>query len=166
MNNEFNELENIILEIKWSDPWSKRKGNMCIYLYNFIRMHSITKFKKLLKIIRTSDTPDEEHKIDELFKKFSEQYEPCKQQLAAEKIQHSREIRIYQTDTDVLKIHRNCHTRNSPSYKKYSALLKEGKEKLSKAKAAYRQAVQREKVLKKTMVFMKKCLETMKQGGV
>lgn len=166
MNNEFNEFENIILEIKWSDSCSKRKGNMCIYLYNFIQMYSITKFKKLLKIIRTSDTPDEEQKIDELFKKFSEQYEACKQQLAAEKIQYIREIRIYQTDTDVLKIHRNCYTCNSKPYKKYSALLKEGKEKLSKAKAAYRQAVQREKSIEKTMVFMKKCLETMKQGGV
>lgn len=164
--NEFNELENIILEIRWSDSWSKRKGSMCVKLYGFIEMHSITKFRKLLKLIRTSDTPDEEHKIDDLFKKFSEQYEPCKQQLAVAKIQHSREIQMYQTDTDVLKVHRNCYTRNSPSYKKYSALLKEGKEKLSAAKAAYRQAVQHEKSIEKTMVFMKKCLETMKQGGV
>ena len=166
MNIEFNELENIILEIRWSDPWNKRKGKMRIHLYNFIEMHSITKFRKLLKIIRTSDTPGEEHKIDKVFKKFSEQYESCKQQLAAEKIQHSREIRMYQVDTDVLKIHRNYYTRNGPSSKKYSTLLKEGKEKLTEAKAAYRQAVQREKALQKTMVFIKKCLEIMKQGGV
>lgn len=165
MNNELKELENITLEIRWSDAWSKRKGRMCIYLYNFITTHSITKFRKLLKIIRTSDTPDEEQKIVDLFNRFNEQYEPCRQQLKMEKFQADMQMGRCQTDVDVLKVQRDRYRRNTPPYKKYAALLKKAKGELIEAKAAYRQAVRNEKKIEKTMVFIKKCLETMKQGG-
>lgn len=145
MSNELKELENITLEIRWSDAWSKRKGRMCIYLYKFIATYSITKFRKLLKIIRTSDTPDEEQKIMDLFNRFSKQYEPCRHQIKTEIFQADMQMGRCQTDIDVLKVQHDQYRQNTPPYKKYAALLKKAKSELAEAKAAYRQAVRNEK---------------------
>lgn len=63
---------------------------MCIHLKEFLSMRNITKFRKLLKIIRDSDTPDEEQKIIKWCEQFLEQVEPFKKQVILKKYEKNR----------------------------------------------------------------------------
>lgn len=80
------ELEPVDLEIKWSDYWNDRKGSMCVHLKEFLSDRNITKFRKLLKIIRESDTQDEENKIREWCERMFEQAESFKKKCSHTKV--------------------------------------------------------------------------------
>ena len=162
MNDELNELRNITLEIRWSDYWSKREGKMCVHLYAFIQMHNITKFRKLLKLIRGSDTPDEEQKITEMFKMLSEQFEVFKKGARERQVFNKEKTVFCEKQVDILKYNRDRFKRNTPPYKHYAVLLKEQKKELSAVKAAYRQAVQEDKQIETDKKFINKCMEIMK----
>lgn len=155
-------MESIKLEIRWSDHWKGRKGEMCIHLKEFLSMRNITKFKKLLKIIRESDTPEEEQKIDEWCEQFLEQIEPFKKQVVLRKYRKLEEIRLYESMVEQLTYQRDRYRKNTPPYKEFANKLRTEKQNLSAAKAAYRQAVQDEKNADLDKKFIKKCLETMK----
>lgn len=154
-------VENIDLEIKWSDSWSNRKGHMCVHLYEFMSMHNITKFRKLLKIIRESNTPDEEKKMREWCEQMIEQAEPFKKCATIRKYEKEEQIRQIETEIDLLKYNRDRYKRNNPPYKELSKRLKTKRKNLSEVKAAYRQAVQDIKGAERDKNFMLKCLETM-----
>ncbi len=51
------------LTLKFS--WGSGKGQMIVCIPEFLRMHSVRKYRKLLKLIQKSDTPDAVQKIAE-----------------------------------------------------------------------------------------------------
>lgn len=155
-------MENINLEIRWSDYRKGRKGEMCIHLKEFLSMRNITKFKKLLKIIRDSDTPDEEQKIVEWCEQFIEQVEPFKKQAVLKKYEKQGEIRFHESRVELMTYQRDKYRKNTPLYKEFAQKVRTEKQNLSAAKAAYRQAVQDEKNAEADKKFIMKCLETMK----
>lgn len=154
-------LENINLKIKWADCWSGRKGEMCVHLKKFLLMRNITKFRKLLKIIRDSNTPDEEQKIVEWCEQFIEQVEPFRRQAILRKYETQEEIGFHESRLERLTYHRDRYRKNTPPYKELAEKVRTEKQNLSAAKAAYRQAVQDEKNADANKKFIMKCLETM-----
>ena len=156
-----NKLENIDLKIKWSDCWSGRKGEMCVNLKEFLAMRNITKFRKLLKIIRNSNTPDEEQKIVEWCEQFIELVEPFKRQAILRKYEKQKKIKFHESRVELLTYHRDRYRKNTPPYKELAEKVRTEKQNLSVAKAAYRQAFQDEKNADANTKFIMKCLETM-----
>ncbi len=154
-------VENIDLEIKWLDSWSNRKGHMCVHLHEFMSVHNITKFRKLLKIIRESNTPDEEKKIREWCEQFIEQTEPFKKKEVNFMFDMKEKIRKLETQVDLLKYQRDRYRRNTPPYKELGVKLKEEKEKLSTAKKLLRDAERNIKGVESDKKFILKCLEIM-----
>lgn len=155
-------MESIKLEIRWSDHWKGRKGEMCIHLKEFLSMRNITKFRKLLKIIRDSDTPDEEQKIIKWCEQFLEQVEPFKKQAILKKHEKQAEIRFHESRVELMTYQRDRYRKNTPPYKELAEKVRTEKQNLSAVKAAYRQAVQDEKNAESDKKFIRKCLETMK----
>lgn len=155
-------LEPVDLDIHYGGTWGKPKGSMYIHLKEFMANHSITQFRKLLKIIRESNTPDEEKKILEWCEQFIEQAEPFKKNAVMKKCEKQKLVMQLETEIDLLKYNRDRYKRNSPPYKELSEQLKIKRQNLSAEKAAYRQAVQDEKGVEADKKFIKKCLETLK----
>ena len=154
-------IDDIDLKIRWSDYWSERKGSMLIHWIKWMEMHNVTKFRKLLKIIRESNTPDEEKKIREWCEQFLEQTEPFKKKEVNFIFDMKEKIRKLETQADLLKYQRDKFRRNTKPYKELGIRLKEEKKNLSTAKTLLRDAEQNIKGVESDKKFILKCLEIM-----
>ena len=153
-------IENVELEIKYSDYWKNSKGEMCIHLYEFMGMHNITKFKKLMKIIRQSNTPDEEKKIKKWCEQIIEQVEPFVKCTTLQKCEQEEQIRKLETEIELVQYNRDKYKRNTPPYKDWSKRLKDKKKDLSMVKQKYKKSIQDIKNASHDKSFCKTCLET------
>ena len=154
-------VDDIDLEIKWSDTGGGRKGSMLIHWVKWMEMHNVTKFRKLLKIIRESDTPDEEKKISKWCEQFLEQAEPFKKKEVNFIFDMKEKVRKCETQVDLLKYQRDKFRRNTPPYKELNIRLKEEKKNLSTVKELLRDAERNIKSVENDKKFILKCLEIM-----
>lgn len=70
------------------------QGSMTVHLEEFLRSRNITKFKKLVKLIRQSYTPDELNKILNHIEQFNDTYE-LDQKVTEQKITgYSQKVRF------------------------------------------------------------------------
>lgn len=158
------ELDNDYLNIEWTPKFgSNGKGHTHINIKRFFDMHSMSKFRKLLKIIRESDTPEEEQKMKDWIPLFFEKSKEFEQAATDRKYEYMEKVRFHEAKVKYLQYVRDKNLsnvmRNSPEYKEMSKSIKEEKQRLSQSKAGRKQAEQDIKGIQSDREFIKKCLE-------
>lgn len=115
-------MENVDLDIRWAD--CGHNGQMQIHLKEFLTGDGrrITDLKKLLKIIRQSDTPDEEQKILNFVQNFLSDYNDARHNAEISKIGYERKVAFCQYQVEVLSDNRDKFKRNTLVYKYYDRI--------------------------------------------
>lgn len=125
------------LEIKYEH------GSMVIHLEKFLDCRSISKVKKLVKIIRNSFTPECEDKIREYVEQEIEQFEPKQQENQRYIIGYTEKVKFCQKQLDNALHNRNQYKKSTPLYKSdgwehYNAYVKQFRQEMREIKALLR----------------------------
>ena len=131
------------LEIKYEN------GSMTVHLEEFLNDRSITKVRKLLKVIRSSFNPECEQQMKEFIQEQTEQFEQVQKEhsiyiegytqkvrYAEQQIRQTKHI-ISQIQTDVAKLQfiRDSHRKNTKVWKDCNADVKKQRERLKEPRA-------------------------------
>lgn len=114
------------------------KGKIKIIIQWFLDGQTITKIKKLLNIIRTSQNPEAELVIADYCRQWLSEYE-VEQKILANKYAVSKE-RVGRIKSEIVydqRILGRC-SKNTELYKKYAELLKSKKKELAAVEASVR----------------------------
>lgn len=113
-------------------------GSMIIHLENFLNCHNISKVKKLVKIIRSSFTPECESIIREYIEQENEQFEPRQQENSKYIIGYTEKVKFCQTQLDNCTANRNRYKKNSDGWKYYNHHVKQFRQELKEIKSLLR----------------------------
>lgn len=111
-------------------------GSMVIHLENFLNCHNISKVKKLVKIIRSSFTPECEGTIREYIEQEIEQFEPKQKELSKYIVGYAGKVKFCQTQLDNYTAYRNKYKRNSEGWKHYNYHVKRFRQELKEIRAS------------------------------
>lgn len=134
------------LEIKYEN------GSMTVHLEEFLSCRNIAKVKKLLKIIRSSYTPECEQQIKDFVQQWIEQFESIQKEHSiyiegyTQKVKYAEQqimqtkhcISQIQADVDKLQCIRDSHRKNTKVWKNCNADVKKQRERLKEPRAVYR----------------------------
>ena len=109
-------------------------GSMTVHLEEFLSMHSISKVRKLLKIIRCSYTPECEQQMKDFIQEQIEQYEPKQRQNNISIIGYEQEVRHCEQRLKDTICTRDGAKKNSNSWKLYNEAVKEVRKELAELK--------------------------------
>lgn len=110
-------------------------GTMKIRIADFLQEMTATKIRKLVKIIRESDTPDEMAVIVEYCTEWLKQYEPEQKILANRHVDARDKIKLYEQEVEVNTNCRSKFKRKSEHYEHFNELVKRSRENLKHFKA-------------------------------
>lgn len=113
-------------------------GSMVIHLEDFLNCHNISKVKKLVKIIRSSFTPECEGIIREYVEQEIEQIEPRQKELAKYIVGYTGKVKFCHTQLDNCTINRDKYKRNSDGWKHYNNHAKHFRQELKEIKSSLR----------------------------
>lgn len=120
------------LEIKYDN------GSMVIHLEVLLGCRSITKVKKLVKVIQLSHTPELLDTIKEFIEQGLEQFEP---RMTEDKLYisgYTTKLKFAQKKIDTYRFHRDCCKKNTEHWKNYNEVVKQYRQEISEIKAALR----------------------------
>jgi len=140
------------------------KGKIEIIIQWFLDGQPITKIKKLLKVIRTSQNPEAELVIADYCRQWLSKYE-TEQKMLANKYVDSKE-KAKKIESDIVydqRIMGRC-SKNTELYKKYAELLKSKKEELAIANTAVRSSLSEFNRNQKSKSKYEKILAFINQG--
>ena len=133
------EFENRIIIIKYGN--GSRTGEMKIVVQRFMEEQTIAKVKKLLNIIRTSYTPDDEQVIADFCKQWLSRYEAEQKMLANNYVDAKEKARQIEIDIVYNQRARERYKKNTEPYKQYTELLKTKRKALSDVNKAARSSL-------------------------
>lgn len=110
------------------------RGKMIIHLEEFLSCRSISKVKKLLKIIQRSYTPEVADQMRWHIENRVNGLDALMKVSANQCVRLKEEVSNIQNDVNVWKSQRDRNTKNSSPYKYYNDKLKVSREKLRDAK--------------------------------
>jgi len=113
-------------------------GSMTVHLENFLNCHNISKVKKLVKIIRSSFTPECEGIIREYIEQEIEQFEPRQREISKYIIGYTGKVKFCQTQLDNCTANRDRYKRNSDGWKHYNNHVKQFRQELKEIKSLLR----------------------------
>lgn len=144
------------LEIRYEN------GSMTVHLEEFLSCRSITKVKKLLKVIRSSFTPECEQQMKEFIQEQTEQFEQVQKEHSTyiegytQKVKYA-EQQIMQTKHRISQIQtgvknsqfvRDLHRKNTKVWKNRNADVKKYRERLKEPRATLKEQNEELKELK------------------
>lgn len=144
------------LEIKYEN------GSMTVHLEEFLNDRSITKVRKLLKVIRSSFTPECEQQMKEFIQEQTEQFEQVQKEHSiyiegyTQKVKYA-EQQIMQTKHRISQIQtgvknsqfvRDSHRKNTKVWKNCNADVKKYRERLKEPRATLKEQNEELKELK------------------
>lgn len=137
-------------------------GSMTIYLENFLDCRNITKFKKLVKLIRQSYTPDEVNKIKEYIEQFNKAYEQKQKECAKCILNYTEKVKFTEQQIKNYIYNRERHKKRSDSWKHYNDYVKKFREEHRESKALLRENKREFDERVKNKAFLDKCLDILK----
>jgi len=143
--------------------WNHGKGTMHIFLDRWMEMRSITKFKKLVKIINKSDQPEILDVISEWCSDFIEQSEPQMKTLANMLVGYKDKIPYATQKYEKAIAERNHYRRGTKPYKAMTQYVKNTKSDLQELKNALCQTNQKFTKMQKMKDYCTKCLEILSE---
>lgn len=139
-------------------------GKMNITVQKFMEEQTAMKIKKLLNIIRTSNTPEAEGVIADFCKQWLALYEPEQKILANSHVAARERARKFEIDIIDLQRKRSNYKKNTEHYKQYTELLKAKRKELSAENAIVRSSLTDFNRNQKAKVKYEKVLEFISQG--
>ena len=109
-------------------------GSMTVHLEEFLSMRSISKVRKLLKIIRCSYTPECEQQMKEFVQEQIEQYEPKQRENNIFITGYEQKVRYCEQQLKDVVYARDGQRKNSVLWKLYNEKVKEIRVELSELK--------------------------------
>ena len=116
------------LEIKYEH------GSMTIHLEEFLNCRSISKVRKLVKIIRSSYTPECEQQIKEFLQEWVEQYELRQKENSLYITGYEQKVKYCEQQLNKAVYVRDNMKRNSKQWKHYNETVKEFRKELAELK--------------------------------
>lgn len=113
-------------------------GSMTVHLENFLNYHNISKVKKLVKIIRSSFTPECEGIIREYIEQEIEQFEPRQREISKYIVGYTGKVKFCQAQLDNCTANRDRYKRNSDGWKHYNNHVKQFRQELKEIKSSLR----------------------------
>lgn len=120
------------LKIKYAN------GSMTVHLENFLNCRSISKVNKLVRIIRSSFTPECEDRIREYVEQEIEQFEPKQRENSKYIVGYTEKVKFCQVQLDNCIANRNKYKRNSDGWKHYNRFVNQFRQELKEIKSSLR----------------------------
>lgn len=144
------------LEIRYEN------GSMTVHLEEFLNIRSIAKVRRLLKLIRSSFTPECEQQIKEFVQEQAEQFEQVQKEHSiyiegyAQKIKYAEQqirqtqhiISQIQIDVEKLQFIRDSHRKNTKVWKNCNVDVKKQRERLKEPRNTLKEQKEELKELK------------------
>lgn len=124
--------------LRISYPTRSGNGVMNINVHALMEEQTVVKIRKLVNIIRTSNTPDAEQVIANYCKQWLSQYDAEQKALANAHVAAKEKARGIEIDIVYNQRARERYKRNTEPYKHYSELLKQKRKELSAANSTAR----------------------------
>lgn len=125
--------------------WNYGRGDMRIDADAFLSMRNVTKIRKMLKIIRTSDTPEQEKVFKDHIEQFLSATVGAKKAYAnkavewgTRTVEEQQKLEQIQSELEKVIAHRNAQTRNSSPWKYWNEQVKEVKRRVKQQKEKVR----------------------------
>ena len=132
-------------------------GTMTVNLNRFLEDRKTNNFKKLLKEIRNSDTPEEEQKIIEFIDIFNDGFDDAFQQLENKKIEYSQKVDYCENVLLKMLLEiRSSYKRYSKAYKDFSHDIKVTRNELRSLKTRLNNTEKAISDLRKDKIFISK----------
>ena len=139
------------LQIKYDN------GSMVVHLEEFLGCRKITKFKKLVKLIRQSYTPDEINKILNYIERFNETYELDQKVTQQKIVGYSDKVRFCEAQITRCTAARDAYKKQSENWLTFSDNLKEHRDELKQIQQSLRAAKQEYKNRQRDKAFLDEC---------
>lgn len=120
------------LKIKYAN------GSMTVHLENFLNCRSISKVNKLVRIIRSSFTPECEDRIREYVEQEIEHFEPKQRENSKYIVGYTEKVKFCQVQLDNCIANRNKYKRNSDGWKHYNRFVNQFRQELKEIKSSLR----------------------------
>ena len=152
--------------------WNYGRGKMQVDINAFLLMRNTAKVRKLLKIIRESDTPEQEKVLKDQIKQFLLTTGGVKKAYATKAVdwgtkaaEERQKLEKIQSELERVAAHRNAQTRNSSPWrywneqvKEVKSRVKQQKEKVRFAESQKRDYINNLKTIQRNEAFCKKLL--------
>lgn len=139
------------LQIKYDN------GSMVVHLEEFLGCRNITKFKKLVKLIQQSYTPDEINKILNHIEQFNENYELDQKVTQQKIVGYSEKVRFCERQINSCTVTRDLYKKKSENWVTFNDVLKERREELKQMQQLLRTEKQAFVKRQKDKAFFDKC---------
>ncbi len=113
-------------------------GSMVIHLEDFLNCRSISKVRKLVRIIRDSFTPECEAEIRKYVEQEIGQFEPRQKEISKYIIGYTDKVKFCQGQLDNCTTNRNRYRRNSDGWKHYNSHVQQFRQELKEIKVLLR----------------------------
>lgn len=118
-------------------------GSMTVHLEEFLNCRSISKVKKLVKLIRHSVNPDDVGKIRMFIEQEIEQFEPKQQENQRYIIEYTEKVKFCQKQLDNALYNRSQYKKSTPLHKSdgwehYNVYVKQLRQEMREIKARLR----------------------------
>lgn len=139
------------LQIKYDN------GSMTVHLEEFLGCRKITKFRKLVKLIRQSYTPDELNKILNHIEQFNAAYELDQKVTEQKIVGYSDKVRFCKRQISRCTALRDSYKKQSENWVTFNDNLKEHRDELKQLNQLLRAAKQEYKNRQKDKAFLEEC---------
>lgn len=139
------------LQIKYEN------GSMVVHLEEFLGCRKITKFRKLVKLIRQSYTPEELNKILNYIEQFNETYELDQKVTQQKIVGYSDKVRFCEMQISRCTTSRDSYKKQSENWVTFNDNLKEHRDELKQLNQLLRAAKQEYKNRQRDKAFLDEC---------
>lgn len=139
------------LQIKYEN------GSMVVHLEEFLGCRKITKFRKLVKLIRQSYTPEELNKILNYIEQFNETYELDQKVTQQKIVGYSDKVRFCEMQISRCTTSRDSYKKQSENWVTFNDNLKEHRDELKQLNQLLRAVKQEYKNRQRDKVFLDEC---------
>ena len=114
------------------------KGRMTINLPEYLDGQTLTNIRRLIKVVETSDTPEELEKLHSYVEAELQQIDRRMKEAANKAVDARTKAKELQPELDKLVYARNRYKKNSPPYKELMEKVKDMRERISLQNSIYR----------------------------
>jgi hypothetical protein len=125
--------------------WNYGRGNMQVDADAFLSMRNVAKVRKLLKIIRESDTPEQETVLKDRIEQFLSATVGAKKAYANKAVdwgtraaEEQQKLEVLQLELNRVTVYRDDYKRNSSPWKDLNERVKEVKSRMKQQKEKVR----------------------------
>ena len=134
-------------------------GKMCVNIENFLDMHSIGKFKKLLKVIDTSYTPEAHDVLKAYIMDYLGTVDDRLRSHANKAVDARTHYKEQLPELERLIYKRGTYRRNTPQYKECTKKIKDKRAYLKNLKTVWKSQERYFDEALKNKAFYEKCLK-------